>query len=200
MKKVIIGLVGLLVVGGVASLLWPSINSTNDLTFINYQDVFSLEHDEYFVYFYNEDCRFCIELEPYIMKAHRAGVPIYVVDMVDPANANAWFDWDAHHALHTTVVGEVVDGEEVYAEDFDPAQFPEEEGWAIVPQGEQLVARLNRADFNRNPQSPEEIEVAGTPSMIHIVNGQGAGFDMGVAESRRLLATYAGLEQPLFED
>jgi len=200
MKKLIIGLIALLVVGGVASLLFPSVNGTGGLPFINYQDAFVQEPGEYFVYFYNTDCRFCQELEPSIMEAHRAGVPIFVVDVAASENDGAWYDWDAHHERYTTVVGEVVDGEENFFEDYHEDMFPAAEGWAIRVEGEELVAVNNRANFNMNPQTPEEIEVPGTPSMMRIVNGQSAGFVVGVEESRGLLAQYSGLDGALFQD
>jgi len=198
MKKLIIGLVAVLVVGGVASILWPSANRTSDLTFINYQDAFNQAPAEYFVYFYNTDCRFCQQLEPFLMEAYRAGVPIFVVDVVDPANASVRYDWVAHDERHTTVVGEVVDGENVWFEEFNPEDFSGDEGWIVTPRGDELVAMLDRAVFNPTPATPEEIEVTGTPSMMHVINGRAVLVDIGVDESKAMLASYSGVEG-LFE-
>lgn len=192
MKKLIAGLVVILAVGAVASLLWPSVRSSRDLPAISYQDSFLQDRAEYFVYFYMEQCHFCQELEPYILKFHNEGVPIYVVDMADPANANAWYDWDTHHEQHTQVVGEVADGEIIFHEGINEEDFSRTDGWEIVEVDGHAIARLNRADFNRTPATYEELEVTGTPMMLHIINGQAVGFDSGVQVSRDMLASYAG--------
>ncbi|MCL1950558.1 MAG: hypothetical protein FWF59_12585 [Turicibacter sp.] len=198
MKKIIIGLVALLVIGGLASTFFPSVNSTRGLPFINYQEAFTQEPAEYFVYFYNTDCSFCQQLEPSIMEAHRAGVPIFVVDVRDPRNNNVWYDWDGHHEQYDVVVGEIIDGEEVFHDDFDAADFPEGD-WSFAVVGTEIVAQYNRAYNNTNPTSPEEIDISGTPSMMHIVNGQAVAFDIGVEQAKQMLASYSGLEAPLFE-
>ena len=195
MKKLIIGLVAVLVIGGLASTLWPSVNRTGDLPFITYQEAFSQNREEYFVYFYNTNCSFCQELEPYLMELHRAGVPIYVIDFTEPANASVRYDWDAHDERHTTVVGEIVDGEEVWFEEFNPDDFTGQDGWLVSANENQLVAVLGRAELNQTPQTPEEIEVSGTPGMMHVVNGRAVGVVVGVDESRAMLERYSGLAE-----
>jgi len=96
MKKVIIALLGIIVVGiGVAVFLdvmdlGPMVRTAH-LPRIDYTQTFEQEEEAYFVYFWQESCPACTEFEPAILEAFNDyEVPIYVVDMSDGANSSAW--------------------------------------------------------------------------------------------------------------
>ena len=56
MKKILIGLVAVVVIAVTANFLFPSVNSLADLKRIDYRDSFSQKESEYYVYFYQESC------------------------------------------------------------------------------------------------------------------------------------------------
>ena len=191
MKKVLIILIAIIVIAFGINLFLPNaVRTTGDLPKINYTETFNQDKPEYFVYFWQENCSFCKLFEPDILEAHRNGVPIFVVDIArtNVVNLGAWYDWDAHHEEHDVVIGNVINGQHVLNEGEDEALYPAEEGWSIEvqPNGE-IVAVLNRAFNNLEPQTAEEIEIAGTPSLIRIKNGQFAGFATGGEEGLELL-------------
>jgi len=193
MKKILIALIAIIVVAvGVSLFLPSSVRTTNDLEKISYTDTFTQDEEEYFVYFWMESCSFCKLFEPNILEAYRNDIPIFVVDMnrSTPGNPNlpAWYDWDAHHEAHDVVIGTVVNGEHILNEGENEDLYPTEEGWRIEvqPNGE-ILAIMNRAFNNKEPRTADEIEIAGTPTLIRIKNGQFAGYAEGVEEGIELL-------------
>lgn len=89
MKKLMI-ILGLVVVVGVGYvLLSPEINGTKDLQFIKYTEAFEQAPDDYYVYFWQEGCRFCIEFDPFLTAAAKEGVPIFVIDLNEGSNTQA---------------------------------------------------------------------------------------------------------------
>jgi len=196
MKKILILLVVMVVVGIGASFLIPSVNGTTDLGHINYTETFDQDHSEYYVYFYQVDCQFCKEFEPHILEAYGDDVPIYVVDVErgkSSLNDQAWYDWDLHHKTHDVVIGEIKDGQQIFNEDESEDLYASEEGWTIGPNPDnelELIARLNRALNNKEPQTALEIEIAGTPTLIRIKEGRFAGYAEGVEEGIALLGRF----------
>jgi len=191
-KKILIGALALVaLVVGIGLLSSSSeVSATADLPMIHYTAAFDQDPDEYFVYFWNAACSFCQEFDPDVMEAHRAGAPIFVVDMANEDNQSAWYDWEGHHERFTTIVGDVVNGEIIFHDGLSEDQFPTEEGWAIHIAGTQAVAELQRAQNNTSPSHSSEIEVAGTPTLLRIVNGEFVGYGFNIAEGQALFATY----------
>lgn len=192
MKKILIGLGAIIILAIGANFLWPSINGTKDLPMISYTETFNQDPSEYYVYFWQESCSYCVEFEPYLVDAANDGVPIYVVNM--PDNVEAWYDWDGHHEIHDQVIGQIVNDVEVFDEEIDLADYPEEDGWRVRthPDDEStLIARLEKALNNQEPQSAEALEIAGTPTLVRIVNGRLVGYSEGVALGDELLQQYS---------
>lgn len=67
------------------------VNSTSGLPRIFYTETFEQEGDTYFVYFWRDNCERCAEFQPYVVRAFNDGVPVFVVDMNDPLNQEAWY-------------------------------------------------------------------------------------------------------------
>jgi len=190
MKKILITLGVLIIVGLGANFLFPSIKSTKDLPFIIYTEVFSQKQSEYFVYFYQETCEICKEFEPDILKAARDNnMPIYVVDLLNNKNESAWYDWDTHHEKYTRVIGQIVNGEEVFNEGESPELYPEEDGWTLTTTNNEITLE-RRPQNNRAPRTPEEISIPWTPVLLHIKDGEVIGYSEGINEGQLLLAQF----------
>ena len=192
MKKILIGLVAVVVIAVTANFLFPSVNSLADLKRIDYRDSFSQKESEYYVYFYQESCPLCLQFSPELVAAYNDnGAPIYVVDMAADQNVGAWYDWDAHKKQYTKVIGKVENGVQVFNQGESSAKYPSNEGWVIsVKDNNEIVAYNDTPMNNRLPQSAEEIQVSGTPALLKIKDGKFAGYAEGVAEARQLLGTY----------
>jgi len=79
----------------VAQLLTACVSSypsrTIELPQIHYTETFSQDLDTYFVYFWRETCIRCQEFERDIVDAYNNGFPIFVVDMENEDNFDAWY-------------------------------------------------------------------------------------------------------------
>jgi len=161
-----------------------------DLPVILYSEVFDQEPEEYFVYFWNADCPASQQFEPHAMEASVSGIPIFIVDMTDPANQSIWYDWRAHHERYTTWVGDVENGEITFHEGVSEGDFAPEDGWTIQVVGSYALAQMQFPQNNHQPASPSEVEVAGTPELLRIVGGVGVGQGVGMEWGQALLAQY----------
>lgn|GEM_PF-1377954 len=171
------------------------IEGITNLPQIAYAETFSQDAEEYFVYFWQSDSEEAATFDPYIMYATMEGVAVFVVDMNDERNATAWYDWGAHHAAYSRVIGEVIDGEYVLFESYSEQDFPGDRGWKIVDHyGDGDVwARLNEPRVNRLPQRPESIGITGTPTLIRIADGRLVGYNTGASSAKSLLVQYGEL-------
>lgn len=192
MKKILIGLVAIVVIAVGVNLFLPSVNSITDFKHIAYTDAFNQKESEYYVYFYQEKCGLCQQFGPELVSAHNENnIPVYVVDMALDENLDAWYDWDAHDRAYTKVIGKMVNGVEVLNEGESRALYPSNEGWTIsTNQNDEIVAYNGNPQNNVTPQSAQQIEISGTPTLLKIKDGQFAGYAEGIDEARSLLATY----------
>ena len=192
MKKVLVALVVIIVVAVGANFLFPSVNSITDFKHINYKETFNQKDSEYYVYFYQESCGLCQQFGPEIVTAHNDdNVPVYVVDMAATENEDAWYDWEAHDEKYTKVIGKVENGTEVLNEGESRALYPTNEGWTIsTNKNNEVVAYMGTAENNDSPQSGEEIEISGTPTLIKVKDGKLAGYGEGLEEARSVLASF----------
>lgn len=190
-KKILIGTLALVaVVIGISIINSNEVSSTADLPLIHYTEAFDQEPDEYFVYFWNAACPACQQFDPDVMDAHRAGIPIFVVDMANADNRSAWYDWEGHHEYFTTIVGDVENGQIVFNDGMSGDRFPTEDGWVINVVGTQAIAEMQQAQNNTRPRDASEIEVAGTPELLRIVDGVVVGQSLNVEPGRSLFGTY----------
>jgi len=161
-----------------------------DLPVILYSEVFDQEPEEYFIYFWNASCPASQQFELYATSASEAGVPIFIVDMADPANESAWYDWRGHHEYYTTLVGEVENGEMTFLEGINEGDFASEDGWTIQVVGSYALAQMQLPQNNQQPTHSREIQVAGTPEILRIVGGVGVGQGIGMDWGLALLEQY----------
>ena len=193
MKKIIIGLVTIIVLAVVANTLIPSISSTKDLPHISYLDAFSQEEEEYLVYFYQDSCSLCEQFSPELVQAvTKDEIPIYVVDLGDEVNTDAWYDWETHNQTYPKVIGTVVDGEKVFNEGESEAKYPSNEGWTVTTnEDDEILADHSSAFNNMSPQTAEELDVSGTPSLLRVKNGELVEYVEGLGAARELLANFS---------
>lgn len=188
MKKLLYILIGVVIVATAANLMIPSVNSLTDLKHINYKDAFDQKEEDYLVYFYQENCGLCQEFGPDLVQAYAAKqANVYVVDMLADENNEAWYDWAGHDEKYTKVIGEVDKGVETFYEGESREKYPPFNGWTIKQQETKLVAILNKAQNNKAPKTGEELDISGTPTLIHIKNGELVGYGEGIDEARSVL-------------
>lgn len=186
MKKLIYVLVAIVVLATGVNLLTPILKGQTELPIILGAETFDQLDEEYMVYFYQDSCYYCQELKPAIMDAQAAGMKLYAVDMAADENVDLWYDWEAHHEMYDEEIGEVVDGERVLYEGKSEADYQSAE-WRIQEIEDKVVATHNNAYANMEPTSADEIEIAGTPVLIHIKNGELVKMTGGYTQSQLYL-------------
>lgn len=187
MKKFIYGLLALVVLSVVANFVFPTINSGKELTKILGAETFNQKDEEYVVYFYQDSCYYCQQLDPTIVEAVQSGIKMYAVDMKAEENMDYWYDWDAHHEKYDVEIGEVVDGKQVLYDGVSKTDYQSEE-WKIEEVDGKVVAVHNDAYANFSPTSAQEIQIAGTPVLIHIKDGNLVKMTGGYSESEAYLS------------
>ncbi|MBP3041630.1 thioredoxin fold domain-containing protein [Bacillaceae bacterium Marseille-Q3522] len=193
MKKTVITIVIVVVAAilVIALINRNNITSMEDMEYISYQDSFQQDENQYIVYFWQSTCKYCKEIENDVLEFARNGeMPIYVVDMQDENNVSAWYDWEGHHQQYDKIIGKIVDGKEELNEDFDPAAYENEPNvnWTFeINDKDEIVARHNTAFGNENPETADEIEVTGTPTMILVNDGKVSEYGVGVDETREIM-------------
>lgn len=192
MKKILIALVAVIVVAVGVNFLFPSINSITDFKLINYKDTFNQKESEYLVYFYQETCGLCQQFGPELVAVHNQDhTPVYVVDMAADENGEAWYDWAAHDKKYLKVIGKVENGVEVLNEGESRALYLTNEGWTIsTNKNNEIVAYMNKAKNNKSPQSADQLDISGTPTLIRVKDGQLAGYGEGLEEARAVMNSF----------
>ncbi|MCM3214056.1 hypothetical protein ACQRXC_11140 [Niallia taxi] len=77
----------------------------NDINRIHAEETFNQEEKEYIVYFWQETCFSCKEIEQTVLE-YSDKCPLYIVDMENDKNKDAWYDWEQHHKEYDQVIGE----------------------------------------------------------------------------------------------
>ena len=186
MKKMIYALIAVVVLAVVAQFVFPTLNSGKELPKILGSETFLQADEDYLVYFYQDTCYYCELLDPTIVEAYGSGLSMYAVDMAAEENADYWYDWAAHHEEYDVEIGEVIDGKRVLYEGVSEADYQSAE-WSIKDIDDKVVATHNQAYANFNPTSADEIEIAGTPVLIHIKDGELVKMTGGFSESEAYL-------------
>ncbi|MGM0524286.1 MAG: hypothetical protein ACQER2_09620 [Bacillota bacterium] len=136
--------------------------------YITAPDVFD-QDGAYLVYFWQEECRYCQEIETEIRDYEDNGqLPLYVVDMTKAANLDLWYDWEAHHAENDVVIGYIEDGEEVYEKDADLYLNDPEVQYDVVIDDDQIIAQHQTAFFNPSPTGLDSLDVVTTPALLYV--------------------------------
>ena len=192
MKKLFYVIIGVVAVAMIVNFLNPSVNKVTDLPFISLTEVFNRSEGDYAVYFYQDTCSICKEFEPILIdEVTQQKTPVYVVDMKRPDNTTAWYDWEAHHEKYDIVIGKVLGNGEILNEGESRDDYPSEDGWVIKTEGDDVIATNNKAMNNKNPQSAEELEIAGTPTLIRIIDGKVVAYGEGIDENSAILEKMA---------
>ncbi|WP_186578600.1 hypothetical protein [Aquibacillus kalidii] len=194
MKRVTVAIllvVGLLFIVMKFSNTTSAVDNINDVEHINYKNTYNMNDDEYIVYFWQESCKYCLEVKQDVNQyLQQSSAPIYIVDMKDTSNSNAWYNWEFHHQKYDQKIGTIKDGEEVLDEDIDLSDFENDKNvdWIIeITESNELIAHHNTPYANLEPNSVDELEITGTPTMLKIKNGKLEGYAVGVEQVRKLL-------------
>lgn len=144
-----------------------------DTDFIVGQEMLTQSEDHYLVYFWQEGCYYCELIEDEIETYQESGEALlYTVDMRDERNQFLWYDWDEHHATYDEVIGEADEDEYIY--DVDPSIYTDDEDteWEIIEEDNQVIAVHRTPFFNRDPQTVEDLDIIGTPTLVEVRNGE----------------------------
>jgi len=156
--------------------------------FITAPDVFD-QDGEYFVYFWQEECRYCQEIEADISDYEDNGsLPLYVVDMTKAANLEMWYDWEAHHEANDVVIGYIEAGEEVYEQDPELYLNDPEVQYDVVIKGDAIIAEHQTAFFNPAPTDLASLDIVTTPALLYVSDT--TQLVVGVEETLALLEQY----------
>ncbi|MCL1990113.1 MAG: thioredoxin family protein [Defluviitaleaceae bacterium] len=99
MKKLMVASLSVIVVLLAALVVVDQVGPptrTAQLPRIFYTEAFDQEEDVYFVYFWRSNCPRCAEFQPYVVRAFNAGTPVFIVDMNNNNNQDAWYRRGEH--------------------------------------------------------------------------------------------------------
>lgn len=163
-----IGISTAIIILVIVSLIFIFNTSKTEHDFITSSEVFNQE-GEYFVYFWQEECRYCQEIEADIQDYEENGrLPLYVVDMTKPDNRELWYDWETHHDVNDVIIGYVEDGEEFYEEDPEVYLNDSEIQYELIIEDEQIIAQHQTAFFNPSPTELDSLDIVTTPALLHV--------------------------------
>ncbi|WP_117168248.1 hypothetical protein [Paraliobacillus sediminis] len=187
-----IGIIFILVIGIVILNQMRTSNITiEDLVRIDYQDTFTQESDDYLVYFWQEGCVYCEEVEPNVLEfIQNTDSPFFLVDMQEPNNQSAWYDWESHHEEHDIKIGKVVDGEEQLNDEIPLEKYTENTDirWEIeVTEYDEIIVTHNTPFANSEPATADAIEITGTPIIIHVKDGEVVTYANGSEQVKAML-------------
>lgn len=182
MKKQIWRIVSVLIIGTIAGL-WTvtdsgnGIKSISNIKRISYTQTFEQKAEEYMVYFWQSDCHYCQSIEKNVLKfSNKVEYPVYIVDMAAKENQDAWYNWQAHHEKYDKVIGKQTEDGDMFNEGESVNKYMNDTKikWRVGlnNQTHEIVAIHNTAYENKSPQTPETIEITGTPTMFKIQNGK----------------------------
>ncbi len=163
----------------------------NEFPQINFQDTFTQEQTEYIVYFWQQSCSYCQQVEPDMIDfTLNHDIPIYLVDMEIASNQDAWYDWESHHKEYDIMIGKEENGIDSLDHDVKLARFEEDKtvNWTFHKnRAGEIIAAHNTPYANTQPNDANELEITGTPTIIHIKNGKILNYAVGVDPIQRLL-------------
>ncbi len=104
MKKISIFLILIIILIAVSLLVIKSnqFDIYKEQEHINYDQVLKEGSEPTIYYYYQDTCHFCKSIKNQITDISKIinnteGINIKFVDMKDPKNSNAWYDWDSHN-------------------------------------------------------------------------------------------------------
>lgn len=196
MNKKVKGLIFSAVVICLAGLLVMLIQTNEpkaikDIKKIAAQETYTQADKEYIVYFWQEACSYCKQIENVVLEYTKTGeTPLYIVDMGDKENAVSWYDWQDHHNKYDKVIGRVEDGKEILDDAININDFINDKdiAWSIQSRDDHKLYAVHQTAYeNQMPKSASELEIAGTPTMLKIKEGKLVDYRVGVEEVAKLL-------------
>lgn len=167
------------------------INTVEDIEQISYTQSLSQAEDDYIVYFWQEGCYYCeLIAQDVVDFAKDPDHTLYVVDMQQEENHAAWYDWVTHQDTYNEKIGEVIDGEEQINADIQLEDYTEDPdvNWDIVTTDDNEIVAVHQTPYpNTTIESADQIEITGTPTMIHVQNGAVEQYVIGSEPSLELL-------------
>lgn len=194
MKKIISFLMSFIVLFNVFSVtVFADSLDYDDVKQISTKDFFNQKEDDYYVYYYMEDCPFCNQVKGKMLNFAKKTENVYFVDYGLLQNRCKSFDWESLMKKYNRLVGksdkngniEFFPGESedkykglknLYGKEmrfsFDIVtedniyQFPEY-------QIGDVIANIQTPEIDYyNITSPEQMIIAGIPVLFHVVNGR----------------------------
>lgn len=162
---------------------------------ISTSEIFKQQSDDYYVYFYMEECPYCNAVKPDVNKFVEAGGDIYGVDYADTSNRVNSYDWSQITGLYNTKIGHVdADGnktylpgesEEKYLNNTEENKYGKVMRYQITEVDENNIYSFPGAaagDLYAEIQTPEidyadvtdpaDLVIAGVPTLLHIKDGK----------------------------
>jgi len=174
-------------------IIWPKQEqeTIDDIKKIKATETFAQSDKEYIVYFWQDACSYCKQIENDLLDYNKTGeTPLYIVDMGDIENADSWYDWKAHHNKYDKVIGKIENGKEITDANINLAEFinDKEVVWSIQSRADNKLIAVHQSPFeNKTPASVSELAITGTPTMIKIEEGMLSDYRVGVDETIGLL-------------
>ncbi|MBM7540963.1 hypothetical protein [Amphibacillus cookii] len=164
-----------------------NIQKSADINTISAADSFQQDDDHYFVYFWQEGCVYCEQIEDEMVDyANNGEIPIYLVDMLENENQSAWYDWEAHHQQYDQVIGEVIDGEEQLYQDTE--SLDSEVNWSITTDDNDQIIAVHQTPYpNLEPLQADQLEITGTPTLIYFEDQTVSAYAIGDEEVTAIL-------------
>lgn len=210
-KFIFISIVSLLVFYSSTLIVYRFIESKD--VYSQYEEIYyndALEQDgDYFVYFYQDDCAYCMSIKSEIEDVFSKD-ELYLVDLGSKRNEDCWYDWEAHHEMYDIKIGEIVGGEEVYYNQTDEEFLAETHTDALgneinysIDSGKEYQKTNPTADINgiyavnntaqiSLETEQEKISVAGTPTILEVSNGEVVGYYYGIDPVTELMEKEGG--------
>lgn len=171
--------------------------SYDEVKKISTKDFYNQAENDYYVYFYYENCPFCNSVKSNMLKFADTFKNVYFVDYKKSENRRKSYDWESLMKKYNKIVGHVnAQGEIIYKEGESKEKykglrndFGKEMSFSFEVVDEYNIEEFpesNIGDVVANVQTPEidyyniyaeeELIIAGVPSLLHIENGRIVNF------------------------
>ena len=215
-KTLILGVISVIVVVlGATYLLWQGLKTEPDNPYKELEtvklDTFFDKQGDYYVYAQRAGCPYCDNVQGEIIEFSKIN-QLYVIDTRAEGNEELKdYDWDEHHKLYDEEIGEVVDGEmvlydglteETLRDKYSPLDY-------VIKRADKKFVELNiekeegkvyaireSAIIDYSDASPDNLIVAGVPTLFHIQNGKIYNYYFGDIQ----ILKHLGIDKPALDE
>lgn len=169
-------------------------NSYSQLTSIRGNQALTQPENDYYVYYYMANCHYCKQIENEFFEFAKKR-QVYIVDIKIKENRTIIYDWNKHREKYDKEIGKTdnsgniifYDGEsrEKYENSTETNQYGKKINYEIVVADKAYIKTNKNArigyvyasnetpliDYS-NVSRSEDLVIAGTPTLLHIVNGK----------------------------